>query len=395
MHIAYLCDEYPPGPHGGIGSQTQTLARAMAARGHQVTVAGVYRVPSLVEDHDHGVRVIRVPHSAVPRTGFLVNGWRLREVLRRCHDEHAFDVIEGPENAFAMLPRRFPCATIIKMNGGHHFFAVTLGRRPRPWRAWLERRSFARADYLAAVSRYVAEVTGRLIASAARPVETLPNPIDTRLFRPGLAGRVPGRIVFVGTLTEKKGVRQLVQALAAIRRRVPEAHLQLIGRDTRDPATGRGYAETLRALVTAGDAGAVEFLGHADRDALPAMIGAASVAVFPSHMESQGIVIAEAMAVGTPVVTSRTGPGPEVVGDTAAGLLCDPHDPASIADQVIAVLTDPGLTDRLGRAGRERAVQAYSADVLVGRVEAFYERCRRDWAARAAAGRLAPTESRS
>lgn len=375
MHICFLCDEYPPGPHGGIGSLTQTMGRAMVARGHRVTVVGIYRVPHRKEDADQGVRVIRLPHSPLPWTGFIVNGARLRAALRRINDDTPIDMIEGPELGFAMLPRSFPSAKVIRLHGGHHFFAVTLGKKPRPWRSWLERRSFSRADHLCAVSHFVADVTRPLLHLGTTPIEVLPNPVDTSHFQPSPETPADGLIVFMGTLCEKKGVRQLVQALPAVLGTVPNARLMLLGRDSHDPVSGGSYAEMLRTLLPHEQTQRIEFAGHVGRGELPAVLARASVAVFPSHMESQGLVIVEAMASGKAVVTTGTGPGPEIVEDGVSGLLCDPHVPASIAQQIIAVLTNSDLRTRLGAAARIRAVNVFSEEALVARTEAFYARC--------------------
>jgi glycosyltransferase involved in cell wall biosynthesis len=374
MHICFLCDEYPPGPHGGIGSLTQTLSRRFVTRGHRVTVVGIYAVPHVEVEDDLGVRVIRLPHSRLPWTGFLVHGFRLRRALRRLHAESPIVVMEGPELGFALLWRRSPWARVIRLNGGHHFFATTLGRRPRPWRSWLERRSFARADNLCGVSEFVANVTRPLLRLTG-PIEILPNPVDVDHFRPGAGAAEPGLIVFVGTLCEKKGVRELVQALPQVLAAVPGARLQLIGRDTRDPASGSSYTGLLRDLLPAELASRLEFVGHVDRTELVRRLARADVTVFPSHMESQGLVIVEAMACGKAVVTSKAGPGPEIVDHGVSGLLCDPYDPASIARQVISVLTNPTLKAALGHAARQRVVDVFSEDVLLPRAEAFYQGC--------------------
>src|SRR5262245_41538365 len=142
MHICFLCNEYPPGRHGGVGSFTQTLARALVNCDHKATVIGLYACEKILDERDEGVRVVRVPHAILPGTGFLINGARLRYVLRYLHSQDAIDVLEGPELSFAIIPADFPAIKVIRMNGGHQFFAATLGSKPRRWRSWLERRSF-------------------------------------------------------------------------------------------------------------------------------------------------------------------------------------------------------------------------------------------------------------
>lgn len=376
MHICFLCNEYPPGNHGGVGSFTQTLGRALVKCGHKVTVVGVYPPERAGEENDNGVRVVRLPHSLIRGTGFLINGMRIRHALTQIHKNSPIDVIEGPELSMALLPREFFAPKIIRMHGGHHFFSVTLGQKPRFWRGWLERRSFARANALCAVSRFVAETTRRLLRLGNQPIEILPNPVDTEFFRPRPdITPVPGRIVFVGTLCEKKGIRQLVQAMPEIVRHVPQAHLIAVGRDWRDPRNGSSYLEVLQRNIAPEVRERITFTGPILREQLPDLLATAEVCVYPSHMEALPVAWLEGMAMGKPIVASKTGPGPEVVEDMKSGLLCDPYDPDSIAEKVITILHDPDLRQYLGQNARLRAVEHFSVQVLVNRNVAFYRRC--------------------
>ena len=110
-------------------------------------------------------------------------------------------------------------------------------------------------------------------------------------------------------------------------------------------------------------------------DLYPDIISKAAVCVYPSHIEAFGIACLEGMAAGKAVVTSNTGPGPEVLQDEISGLFCNPFDPRSIAGKVISLLTDPGLRRRLGEQARLRALNLFSIDALAERNEIFYQRC--------------------
>lgn len=376
LHICFLCNEYPPGKHGGIGSFTQTLGRRLAARGHKITVVGLYAVTEIQIEQDAGVGVRRLPNTRFHGMGFWLNGARLRREIRALHAQTPIDLLEGPENGFALLAKNTAGKKVIRMNGGHHFFYTCLGERPRAWRSWLERRSFSRAYYLCGVSRFVAEETRRLLCLGNVPIEILPNPVDTTKFRPmPEVPVIPGRIVFVGTLCEKKGIRQLVQAMPEILAAVPQAHLVACGRDSTDRSTGRSYKELLESAIVPAARPRITFKDHVENQQLPQELAAAEILVYPSHMEAQGIVVVEGMAMGKPVVASKTGPGPEVIEDGKSGLLCNPHDPHSIAESIIRCLKDPALASRLAAAARERAVQEFSVEKLVVRNEEFYLRC--------------------
>jgi len=376
MHICFICNEYPPGRHGGVGSFTQTLGRALAANGCRVAVVGVYPIEKTIREDDEGVAVIRLPHAGVRGAGYIVNGRRLASELSAINRQHRIDVIDGPELSFANISLNGSATKVIRMNGGHHFFTTTLGRRPAVWRGLQERLSFARANELCAVSEFIAETTRGLLKLGNRPIEILPNPVDTERFKPRPeVHEEDGLIVFTGTLCEKKGVRQLVQAFPRIAAEVPQARLLLIGRDSIDPLTGASFKSLLEKLIEPSLKPRVKFADFIDNSRLPEVLASASVCAYPSHMEAQGIVIIEGMAMGKAVVTGKTGPGPELVEDDVSGLLCDPHDPASIAAKITGLLKDPSLRRQVGAHARLRAVSKFSVETLVGLNADFYRRC--------------------
>lgn len=377
MHICYLCNEYPPAAHAGVGTFVRTLGRALAARGHAVTVVGTYRPEWQGTTFDDAMEIIRLPHPQTPGSGFLVNSSRIRRALAEIHDRRPIDVLEGSELSFALTPRNLPYPTVIRMHGGHHFFAVTLGQRPRPWRSWLEKRSFARATHLCAVSRFVGNTTSQLLGLGDREIEILMNPVDVTLFCPPRISAEDERLVlFVGTVCEKKGIRQLTEAMPRIVERFPNALLLVCGRDSSDIRSGRSYTEQLRQTLPARIADRVVFQGPVAHASLPQVLAKAAVCVYPSHMEALGLACLEALAMGKAVVVSSTGPGPEAIEDGVSGLLCNPHEPASIAERVIAVLSDRALRERLGREARRRAVAHFGLQALIPRNEVFYSRAR-------------------
>ena len=113
----------------------------------------------------------------------------------------------------------------------------------------------------------------------------------------------------------------------------------------------------------------VRFLGFVPMETLAALYRLAAVFVFPSLYEGFGLPPLEAMASGTPVVTSNVSSLPEVVGDAA--ILVDPYDPEAIADGMRRVLTNPDLRATLSARGLARA-RTYSWETSVARVHAIY-----------------------
>jgi glycosyltransferase involved in cell wall biosynthesis len=384
VHLAFLCSEYPPSRGGGIGTFTQALGRALARAGHRVDVVGLYDVDEDLCEEDQGVRVWRLRRAEMPLTRFLRNGWKATRKLRALRSE-GLELVEGPENAFAALPRLPGLKKVIRMHGGHHFFAVTLGRKPKLWRAWQEKRSFEQADAICAVSRYVAEVTRELLGLGDMEIPILPNPVDVSVFRPiPDIPEEPGLIVFAGTVCRKKGLEPLIRSMETVLREVPEARLVVAGRDQAEPGVG-SFREYLLRLMPPEVRRAVSFLGPVAHHELPELYARAQVCVFPSFMESQGIVFVEAMAMGKALVAPGIPPVLEMLEDEVQALVCDPHDPETIAAGLIRCLRDAELRRRLGAQGRQRAVERFSTEVLLAKNLAFYRQVLEQKAGRHAA----------
>jgi len=296
--------------------------------------------------------------------------------LKALNRQSPIDVVEGPELYFANLRLRGPATKVIRMNGGHHFIATALRQRPAIWKGWLERRSFARANELCAVSEFVAERTREILMLGDRPIEILPAPVDTERFKPRPdIHEEDGLIVFAGSLRESKGVRQLIQAMPQIVANFTRARLLIIGRDSVDPLTGGSFKSLLKKSIEPALKARVEFGNFIENRLLPEILSRASVCVYPSHIEAHGIAVVEGMAMGKAVVAGRTGPGQELVEDDISGVLCDPHDPVSIAAKVINLLKDSQLRRQIGARARLRAVSKYSIETQLRPNVEFYQRC--------------------
>jgi glycosyltransferase involved in cell wall biosynthesis len=156
-------------------------------------------------------------------------------------------------------------------------------------------------------------------------------------------------LLYVGNLLPHKNLLRLVEAFAAVRRRYP---CRLVIRGTGRPAYTRTLAARIEAL---GLGDAVGFVEYAGSDALRELYAGAACLVYPSLAEGFGLPILEAMASGTPVVTSSVSSLPEVAG--GAALTADPYDAAALAEAIGLVLTTPELRAELRRRGLERAQQ--------------------------------------
>jgi len=212
-----------------------------------------------------------------------------------------------------------------------------------------------------------------LLHTPAAKVEVVYNGFDERLATPSAedAARVRARfqldapfVLYAGNIKPHKNVDRLIEAFAALRQRgLDTVKLLIIGDDI-------SKYSNLRRLVHRHQLHQqVRFLGFVSTDTLAALYRLAQVFVFPSLYEGFGLPPLEAMANGTPVITSNVSSLPEVVGDAA--LLIDPLDERSIADAMYRVLTEPALAADLVRRGHER-VKAFSWQRSASRTHEIY-----------------------
>ncbi len=208
------------------------------------------------------------------------------------------------------------------------------------------------------------------------PTEVIPNGFDTALFTPcdkfsaaaelGLDPDRP-RILYAGNFLPWKGIEYLVRAVPAILRTRPDCEIVLLG--ARPDGSDSGKYSAL-----AGDLGvaqSVRIFPWVPSEALPRWINASDVFCLPSLKEGFGIVAAQALACGKPVVTTRSG-GPEDIVTKGLGMIVPTGDHEALADAILKVLSGKGLAspDEISASARDR----FSYETIIRAILAVYDR---------------------
>jgi glycosyltransferase involved in cell wall biosynthesis len=375
MKICFVCGEYPPGPHGGVGTMTRVLARALVRSGHEVRVVGVYApdYPALDFEEDCGVRVWRLREKSI-RGGWLLARCELYRLVAAWARHGEIDLVEGPDSRgwFAGWPR-LPVPVVQRSHGSYTYFAHELGRAIDQTTFRLERWSYRRASAWAAVSQYTASITAKLFGLRAGPIAILHNPVDVPAEMPPFSKRSPSRVVYTGTLTAKKGIFGLIDAWPAVKTKCPSAELHVFGKDT-GSETGRSMQQEMIERLPHGLRGSVWFHGHVGAAELFEALSTARVGVFPSYTEAFALAPLESMGCGCPTISTKLSSGPEEIRPEIDGLLVDPGRPGEISDAIVRLLRDDSLAEELGMAGRARVVNTFTASALLPVNESFYEK---------------------
>ncbi|HWF84268.1 MAG TPA: N-acetyl-alpha-D-glucosaminyl L-malate synthase BshA [Vicinamibacterales bacterium] len=207
----------------------------------------------------------------------------------------------------------------------------------------------------------------------SRDIRVIPNFLDCAVYRrrpvPDLRARLAagGRdrvVMHASNFRPVKRVGAVVEIFRRVRERVP-ARLVLIG-------DGPDREAVERHVVESGLQNHVDFVGE-QHDLAP-WLSAADLFLLPSQQESFGLAALEAMACDVPVVASRVGGLGEIIDDGTTGYLCAPEDLEGMVERAVAVLSDPELRDRIGRAAAAHVTERFCADLIVPQ----YEQCYRD-----------------
>ena len=421
MRIALL--SYRSKPHvGGQGIYIRRLSRELVAQGHTVEVFSGQPYPEL----DEGVTLTKVPSLDLYRPGDEFRNPHLREfrdlidvrewlTMRSgafpeplTFSQRVIKLLAARRDDFDVVLDNQTLATpLLQIEGYglplaaaiHHpitmdraieldvapWFRRKAGTRwslelPKigvwRWYAFLRQQKLTapRIRHVVVPSESSARDVVREFGVDPERITTILLGVDER-FRPSGTPRVPGRILAMASADAPlKGIHILLEAFAKL---LTERQLELV-LVTR-PKEG-GVTEKL--IDKLGIADRVTFASGLTDDELVALMGSAELACVPSLYEGFSLPTAELMACETPLVVSRAGAIPEVVGpDGLCADIVEPGDVDALKDAVGALLDDPERRARMGAAGRERvtelfswsAVAAKTADVLADVIEDYHQ----------------------
>jgi starch synthase len=379
VRVDILSKEYPPQIYGGAGVHVAELVRALRDRGDVDTRVRCFGLP---RDEAGTFGYPDLPDLTEANPAVQTMGVDLR-MAGECVGA---DLVHS-HTWYANF-----AGHIASLLGGMPHVVTAHSLEPmRPWKAeqlgggyrvssFVERSAFEAADAVIAVSAGMREDVLRSYPSVDPDrVHVVHNGIDSQLWqrhrdpdtvrRHGVDPDRPS-VVFVGRITRQKGLPYLLRAAAEL---PPEVQLVLCAGAPDTPeilAEVEGLMDSLRAKRD----GVVWIPEMLPRGEVIALLSAATVFACPSVYEPLGIVNLEAMACELPVVATATGGIPEVVvhGETGwlvpieqvqdgTGTPVDPdHFVADLAAALVEAVSDPSRADRMGLAGRQRAVDAFS-----------------------------------
>jgi glycosyltransferase involved in cell wall biosynthesis len=390
LRIALL--SYRSKPHcGGQGVYVRHLTRELAALGHHVEVISGQPYPNL----DAGPELLKLPsldlycdenpfRTPHPReirdwidivevlsmwTGGFPEPWtfslRAARLLKARRDD--FDIVHDNQTlGYGML--QLGKAGLPLIATVHHPCSVDrvveIANAPNLRQNLGKRRWYSFTRMQGRVARGMTSIVTVSTNSSAdiqrdykvNPdvMRVVPIGVDTLTFRPPTVPRVPGRIVAVSSSDSPiKGVKVLLEAVAKLRTG-HDVELVVVGKPNPEGPVSRAVKDLNLSDV-------VRFVSGLTDDGIAELLASAEIAVVPSLYEGFSIPAVEAMACATPLIATRAGALPEVVGtDGKTAVLVEPGDPAELADALEALFDDDERRHSIGAAGRERVESSYT-----------------------------------
>ena len=267
-------------------------------------------------------------------------------------------LLDAPDVAFIpahVLPITAPQRSVVTIHDlGYEYYPEAHPFAQRLYLRWSTRWSARQATHLIAISKATQRDIVRWTGVAPAKISVVYHGVHPRFhpqpahisrevaLRYGLTGDY---ILFISTIQPRKNLVRLIDAYAQAARAVPDLPALALG--------GRSGWLTSQIEARAAEHGIserVRFLGYVHDADLPALLSGATIYVLPSLYEGFGMTVLEAMATGTPVITSQVASLPEVAGDAA--LLIDPHNTNALAEALSELWHTPALREQLQERGR-------------------------------------------
>ena len=358
----------------GVGTYTRNAIRTLARLDHdnEYFLLGIPGKLSGIEDLPPNFTTI----PTHPNEFSLASYFELHRILTT----NGCDLLHVPH--LFWKPQGIPCPYVVTVHDllDHMYKASTDSEMKRSMHFLLTKRVLQRAARIFAVSHFSKKDTENFFNLPGAKIEVIYNALDDR-FKQGHASDADRQLIaeryqvnypfllYAGRISPHKNVVRIIEAFSLLKNqlveegRLEDLRLIIIGDEV------SRHPDLRRAVIKSHMQNDVRFLGFVDIDILRIFYDLAKIFVFPSLYEGFGLPPLEAMAHGTPVVTSNTSSIPEVVGNAA--VMVNPENVFDIQRALYRVLLDQNLRDKLKSRGVEQA-QKFSWQDSVSRMLRVY-----------------------
>lgn len=405
MRILFLSDDFPPQSFGGAGISTYELALGMKKAGQEVFVITTCRKKEEAGEYEYnGLRIFKIASDYSSKWRWYVSLYNIPVVhqvellMKKIQPDvvhvnnvhlylsyHSIKVAKRIAKAVVWTARDVMAFNFAKLQTKRyldHFDYRTNWRdhlhqakkRWNPFRNFFIKIYLGYADKLYAVSNALAKA---LAQNGIKGAEVMHTGIDLDLWQADEALTIKFRekynltnkkvILFGGRLSEAKGGKETLEAMAKIVKSIPDAILLVVSKVD-------GYADHMKEKAgKLGIGDNLVFTGWIERDEIKYTYACADVVLVPSIcFDAFPRIVLEAMAAGRPVIGTCYGGAQEIIVDGVTGYVVNPLNFKEMAEKILVILGDRHKKESFGKAGYERVKSNFNSDKKVKSILTCY-----------------------
>ena len=344
------------------------LAKLKGIEVHQLSLSSAIDKNITIVDQGVNVHYIKIPKYLSSLSLYQIP----RILVKRKIKEIGPDIVHGHHAELGSTYFSMTCG-FPSVAGIHNFIPDIIKWQNIPWNSsfhilrYFEKRTLKKAKVFTVDSSYMQKL---ILPYTRNPIHVIPNCIGESFFehQTSIESIANPTLLFIGSHRPEKGLITLLNALTLIRKEIPGCKIKIIGE------VSPGIKTELYSRIKQNDLiNNVIFLGWMDWESIINELTTAMALIVPSLHEPFGCVVAEGMAVGTPVVGARIGGIIDSIEDEKTGMLFEPGNSVDLAEKVIRLIQQPDLRISISKTGREYAKSHFHPHIVALQHKELYE----------------------
>jgi glycogen(starch) synthase len=375
MRILFVCNEFPPSKHGGIGVFIKNLVSGLTSEGVHCEVIGIYPISKKEVEFIDGVEVIKL--AEVKLAFFectrlfrvikgVLNKWKLSNYIKNYERSKHFDLIESYEWNGPLLFKP-KTKLIIRLHGSNSAYAKFENLGTSRYLKYFEGLNLKISDEVISVSEHMRKITEITFGKLEVPNRVIYNSYNSGLFKLNTTiVRNPYQIVFVGKFHARKGVFELFKIVNTLMSLNSNYIFEFVG------AHSNENAKDLLSIIKTEYRQRIKFTAYMPQSELPKIYSEAAIMIMPSRAEAFGLTAIEAMACGCLVAMSALPIATEIIDDNIDGILINPTNYIDSAISIDNLLKDVSRVSEMRAAAIKKVCNKFSSSSILKENLEFY-----------------------